>query len=57
MIEIKKIMSVTDPVCGLEFDEDLAIVHEYDEKKYYFCCNGCRKIFIKKPKKWKKRSK
>jgi len=57
MIEIKKIMSVTDPVCGLEFDENLAIVHEYDDKKYYFCCNGCRKIFIKKPKKWKKRSK
>ena len=26
-------MSVTDPVCGLEFDESLAIVHEYDEKK------------------------
>ena len=51
MIEIKKIMSVTDPVCGLEFDESLAIIHEYDDKKYYFCCNGCRKIFIKKPKK------
>ena len=50
-------MSVTDPVCGLEFDESLAIVHEYNKKKYYFCCNGCRKIFIKKPKKWKKNAK
>ncbi len=28
-------MSVTDPVCGLEFDESLAIVHEYNDKKYY----------------------
>ena len=28
-------MSVTDPVCGLEFDESLAIVHEYNEKDLY----------------------
>ena len=27
-------MSVTDPVCGLEFDESLAIVHEHNDKKY-----------------------
>ncbi len=48
----------TDPVCGIEMDdslieEGLALPHEYDGKKYYFCCNGCRRIFIKKPKKYK----
>ena len=42
-----------DPVCGIEMDETIALVHEYDGMKYYFCCNGCKKIFIKKPKKYK----
>ena len=44
-----------DPVCGIELDENLALIHEHQGKKYYFCCNGCRKIFIKKPRKWKKK--
>ena len=52
-----KIMKVTDPVCGLEFDEDLSVTHEYNSKEYHFCCDGCKKIFIKKPKKWSKKSK
>ncbi len=43
-----------DPVCGIELDEELALVHEYKGKEYYFCCDGCRKIFLKKPNKWKK---
>ena len=43
-----------DPVCGIEMDEDIATIHELDGKKYFFCCDGCRKIFIKKPKKYKK---
>ena len=43
-----------DPVCGIELDESLALVHEHDGKKYYFCCNGCRLILVKKPGKWKK---
>ena len=50
-------MQVTDPVCGIELDETLAILHQYEEKNYYFCCNGCRKIFVKKAKKWKKKAK
>ncbi len=45
-----------DPVCGIELDEKLALIHEHEGKKYYFCCNGCRKIFLKKPKKWKKKN-
>lgn len=43
-----------DPVCGIELDESLALVHEYKGKKYYFCCHGCKRIFTKKPDKWKK---
>ena len=43
-----------DPVCGIEMDESLALIHEHNGEKYYFCCNGCKKIFIKKPKKYKK---
>jgi YHS domain-containing protein len=42
-----------DPVCGIELDEDLALIHDHDGKKFYFCCNGCRRIFIKKPRKYK----
>ena len=42
-----------DPVCGIELEEDLALLHEHDGKKFYFCCNGCRRIFIKKPRKYK----
>ena len=49
-------MNVTDPVCGLEFDEELSVTHEHNSKKYHFCCDGCKKIFIKKPKKWSKKS-
>jgi len=42
-----------DPVCGIELDEDIALIHDYKGKKFHFCCNGCRKIFIKKPRKYK----
>ena len=48
------IIMPVDPVCGIELDEQLALVHEHKGKSYYFCCNGCRRIFIKKPRKWKK---
>ncbi|MCH7560714.1 MAG: YHS domain-containing protein [Thaumarchaeota archaeon] len=43
-----------DPVCGIELDEDLALLHEDNGKKFYFCCNGCRLLFLKKPRKYKK---
>jgi YHS domain-containing protein len=45
-----------DPVCGIEMDESLAVTYEHENKKYYFCCNGCRRIFKKKPKKWAKKT-
>ncbi len=47
-------MAVVDPVCGIELDEKLALEHDYKGKKYYFCCHGCKRIFVKKPNKWKK---
>lgn len=43
-----------DPVCGIELDRDLALVHEHNGKEYCFCCNGCWKIFVKNPRKWRK---
>ena len=52
--KLGEFMLPVDPVCGIELDESLALIHEHEGKKYYFCCNGCRKIFIKKPRKWKK---
>ena len=51
---IENIIVPVDPVCGIEMDESLALVHEYEGKKYHFCCNGCKRIFLKKPKKYKK---
>jgi len=42
-----------DPICGIEMDESLVLMHEHDGEKYYFSCNGCKKSFIKKPKKYK----
>ncbi len=47
-------MTVVDPVCGIELDEKLALEHEHKGKKYYFCCHGCKRIFVRKPNKWKK---
>lgn len=44
-----------DPVCGIEMDEELATIHEYGGKKYYFCCEGCKSIFSRKPGKYSKK--
>jgi YHS domain-containing protein len=46
-----------DPVCGIEMDEDLATTHEYNGRKYYFCCEGCKSIFSRKPGKYSKNNK
>jgi len=34
---IDRIGMPVDPVCGIELDESLALLHEYDGKKYHFC--------------------
>ncbi len=41
-----------DPVCGIEMDEELATVLEFEGKVYFFCCEGCKRIFVKKPEKY-----
>jgi len=41
-----------DPVCGIEMDEKLATICEHKGKDYYFCSEGCKRIFIRKPKKY-----
>jgi YHS domain-containing protein len=43
-----------DPVCGIEMDQELAVSHDHQGKTYYFCCEGCKRIFVKKPGKYSK---
>jgi len=43
-----------DPVCGIEMDQELAVTHDHKGTIYYFCCEGCKRIFIKKPGKYAK---
>ena len=43
-----------DPVCGIEMDQELAVSHDHKGKTYYFCCEGCKRIFVKKPGKYSK---
>ena len=43
-----------DPVCGIELRQDLALSYEYRGKIFFFCCDGCKKIFMRKPKKYNK---
>ena len=39
-----------DPVCGMNVTIDGAKhIHEYQNKKYYFCCAGCKDVFSKAP--------
>lgn len=42
-----------DPVCGIEMDEKLATILIHQGKNYYFCSEGCKKIFVKKPRKYR----
>jgi YHS domain-containing protein len=42
-----------DPVCPAIVDEDGALyTSEYNNQKYYFCCNYCRKQFEEKPSRY-----
>jgi len=39
-----------DVVCGMEVDEQTAAgKSEYQGQTYYFCSNGCKKVFDKNP--------
>jgi len=44
-----------DPVCGMNVDEKTAKWKiSYAGKTYYFCAEGCKKMFEKNPKKFVK---
>ena len=36
-----------DPVCGIELEEDLALLHEHDGKKFYFCSMAATNFYQK----------
>ncbi len=43
----------TDPVCLMIVDEDDAkFTSTFKYKKYYFCCNWCKKQFEENPKRY-----
>jgi len=40
----------TDPVCGMQVEEDkAAATAEHEGKRYYFCSQGCQESFVKDP--------
>jgi Cu+-exporting ATPase len=44
---------VTDPVCGMEMEPAMAgETLEHAGKKYFFCCDGCRDMFVADPAKY-----
>ena len=43
-------MQVTDPVCGMQIDEEKAVAKvEYQGKTYHFCADACRQQFEADP--------
>lgn len=42
-----------DPVCGMSVDESLAAgKREYQGTTYYFCAQGCARVFDEEPQKF-----
>lgn len=45
--------TVTDPVCGMEFEEsDAAASVSLGASTYYFCSDACRDQFVADPARW-----
>lgn len=43
----------TDPVCGMEVEVARASHSaEHDDRRYWFCCAGCRRKFEEAPERW-----
>jgi Cu+-exporting ATPase len=41
---------VTDPVCGMQIDnDDAAATAEHDGTTYYFCSQACHDAFVSNP--------
>jgi Cu+-exporting ATPase len=42
-----------DPVCGMDVSPETARFNaEHDGRRYYFCCEGCRKKFVAEPSRY-----
>lgn len=43
----------TDPVCGMQVEENkAAATAEHEGKQFYFCSKGCQEIFIQDPERY-----
>jgi YHS domain-containing protein len=42
----------TDPVCGMNVQENTPFVTNYEGNKYYLCSEGCKLSFEKSPQKY-----
>lgn len=48
----------TDPVCGMQVDEQKAAgKSEHKKQTYYFCSTGCKTRFDQNPEQYAKKSK
>ena len=48
----------TDPVCGMQVDEQNAAgKSDYQGQTYYFCSQGCKKSFDQNPQQYASKSK
>jgi len=45
----------TDPVCGMNVEENTPFVTNYDGNKYYLCSEVCKSSFEKSPQKYLKK--
>lgn len=46
-------MKVTDPVCGMTFEQHKAVAKvEYMGTTYYFCTEACRRTFERDPRRY-----
>jgi Cu+-exporting ATPase len=53
MEQTETIKSVIDPVCGMSLNPATARIKAVvGGQLYYFCAEGCRKVFEKNPKKF-----
>ena len=44
--------SVTDPVCGMSVSSTSPYQASYQGQSYYFCCDGCQKLFVSNPQQY-----
>ncbi len=44
---------IVDPVCGMRLSvSDIAYSQKYENNSYYFCAEGCNRMFTKNPRKY-----